>query len=348
MAPAWPRRQIMPRAWRQRSAASLRAVPRRWPFYLLLLLTFVIWSNSFLAARLLVGEEVPAGERLGPLAFVVARFLPVLLVTWPWLLLSRRRRDEMRRLLREHGGLVVVLGLLSIWTYNLPFAFGQRLVPPGAASLIITLNPVLTFLLALLLRQERFAASRALGLALAFAGVWQVVVHGAGRSVHGTYVLYALVLTLAPLSWAIYTVLGKRLLGAASPLVLTYLSLAIGSLPTLPLALFHGELRSAAARWAPERWAAALFLGLACTLLGYWLWNVALRRLPATTVTAFVFLNPPLALLFEWLWFGTVPAWGLLAGGALVLAGVYLCVFDPRRTAEDGPAEARPVAPVLE
>ena len=296
--------------------------------YLVLLLCFVIWSNSFLAARLLVGEQVPAAERLDPLAFVVARFLPVLVVTWGWLLSSRERRAQVVALLREHLGLLIALAVLSIWTYNLPFAFGQRLVPPGAASLIITLNPLLTFVLAMALGQERFSLVRALGLVLAFAGVWQVIVHGAGRELRGAYVGAALVLTLSPLSWAFYTVLAKRLLGKATPLLLTYLTLGIGSLPTLPLAFVHRGLRGAVAHWTPERWAAALFLGLACTCLGYVLWNVALRALPATNVAVFVFLNPPLTLLFEWLWFGTVPAWGLLAGGAMVLAGVYLCIAE--------------------
>jgi drug/metabolite transporter (DMT)-like permease len=314
---------------------------RRWPAYLLLIFLFVVWSNSFVAARVLVGEQVPADQRLEPLPFVVARFLPVALVTWPWLLLSRRRRGEVVRLLREHGPLIVVLGVISVWVYNLPFAAGQRLVPPGAASLIITLNPVLTFLLAVGLRVERFAAVRAAGLALAFAGVWQVVVHGAGREVHGAYLTDALLLTLSPLSWALYTVLGKRLLGVASPLLVTYLTLALASAPTIPIALADAGLRATVARWPVERWAAALFLGLACTLLGYWLWNVALRRLPATTVASFVFLNPPLAILFEWLWLGNAPTWGLLLGGALVLAGVRLCLMPDR-----GARGATAIAPV--
>lgn len=324
----------------------------RWPAYLILLGTFLLWSNSFLAARLLVGEQAPAAERLDPLAFVVARFLPVLFVTWPWLLASRRRRGEVARLLREHGGLILLLGALSMWTYNLPFAFGQKLVPPGAAALIITLNPVLTFVLAVLLRQERFSTPRAVGLALAFVGVWQVVVYGAGREVHGAYIVDALVLTLAPLSWSLYTVAGKHLFGDArtgegpSPVVVTYLTLAIGALPTVPIALLHRPLQSAMAHWQPVRWAAALFLGLACSLLGYTLWNVALKRLPATHVTAFVFLNPPLAILFEWLWFGSVPSWGLLLGGAFVLVGVYLCVGEFRRApATESAAAAAAQAP---
>jgi len=329
----------------------------RWPAYLILLGTFLVWSNSFVAARLLVGEQVPAAERLDPLAFVAARFLPVLFVTWPWLFATRRRRGEVAALLREHGGVILLLGALSIWTYNLPFAFGQKLVPPGAAALIITLNPVLTFVLAVLLRQERFSMPRAAGLTLAFAGVWQVVVYGAGRAVHGAYLIDALVLTLAPLSWTLYTVAGKHLFGDAkrgegpSPITVTYLTLAIGALPTVPIALLYRPLQSATAHWEPVRWAAALFLGLACSLLGYTLWNIALKRLPATHVTAFVFLNPPLAILFEWLWFGSVPSWGLLLGGAFVLVGVYLCIGELGRApsaAAATPATAPSLPPVLD
>ena len=310
----------------------------RWPYFLLLLLTFLIWSNSFVAARVLVGEQVPAAERLGPLDFVVARFLPVALVTWPWLLSGRRRRAEVARVLRLHAPLIVVLGLLSVWTYNLAFGAGQHLVPPGTAALIIALNPVFTFLLAMALRQERFAGPRAFGLMLSFTGVWYVVVHGSGKEVGGAYLVDALLLALAPLSWSLYTVLGKRILGVASPLLLTYLSLAIATAPTVPLALLRPSFRSAVAHWPPSRWIAALFLGLACSLLGYWFWNVALRRLSPSTVTAFVFLNPPLAVLFEWLWLGRAPSWGLLVGGALVLAGVRLCLGPAPAEEENGAA----------
>ena len=47
------------------------------------------------------------------------------------------------------------------------------------------LSVVAAVLLAVALRQERFAAGRALGLAHAIAGVWAGVVHGAGRSAPG-------------------------------------------------------------------------------------------------------------------------------------------------------------------
>lgn len=309
------------------AAATREARP--WPAFLLLAFVFLIWSNSFIAVRLLVAEELPAAERLEPVQFVTVRFLPVAVWCAGWFLLVPGARREAARLLRTHPLLVAALGFFNVWGYNLAFGEGHQRVPAGTGSLIIALNPVLTFLLATLLRQERPPWTRAAGLAVAFGGIYLVVVHGAGREVAAAYYLDALILLGAPVSWALYTVLGKSVLGESSPVHLTFLVLGLASLPTLPLALADSGLQAKVAAWGGVRFGAALFLSLGCTLLAFWLWYEALKRLPATTAAAFVFLNPPLTLCFEWLWFRRAPTLGLLLGGLVVLAGVYLCIREP-------------------
>lgn len=299
--------------------------------YLLLVLCFVIWSNSFTATRALVGDVVPAGERLAAREFVEARFVPVALFCLGWFAALPRARREAQAILAAHPVLVPALGLLAVWGYNLAFGTGHQRVSAGAGALITTLNPVLTYLLALALGEERPAAAKLAGLALAFSGVYVVVVHGAGRAIEVAYLADAGVMLLAPASWAIYTVLSKPLLTGRSPLHLTFLVLGLGSLPALPLAALDARLHEKVGRWGFERFGATLFLALACTVLGYWLWYEALARLTSSNTAAFVFLNPPLALFFEWLWFDRLPAPGLLFGGVVVLAGVYLCLRRPRR-----------------
>lgn len=299
--------------------------PSRFPAYLALVAAFLLWSNSFIAARLLVGEEVPDAQRLEPFGFVVARFVPVALFCGLWFLLRRSSRREASRALREAWPLVLLLAFVNVWGYNLAFAAGQHLVPPGTASLVITLNPVLTFLLALAIRQERFSALRALGLAVALAGVWVVITRGAGREITGAYLEDAALLVLAPISWALYTVLGKGLLVERDPLDLTFLVVGIGSLPALGLVALRPSLLAEVGSWDGIRYGSALFLGLGCSVVGYGLWFLALARVPATVAAAFVFLNPPLTLIFEWLWLGNVPSAGLIGGGVLVLLGVWLC-----------------------
>ncbi len=300
--------------------------------YLLLVLTFLVWSSSFVATRVLVGEDVPAEQRLDALEFVLARFLPVAVAAWLWLGLDRRARGTARRVVAEQPGRLLLLSLFSVWTYNLAFGFGQNRVPPGTASLVVAGNPTWTFVLTALLGQERPSLRKASGLLVAFAGLYLVVTRGAGRALEPAYWLDAVVLLGAPISWATYTVMSKPVVGRFSPFHLTLITLAVAGLPVLPLAALHPGLWAKVLAWPLERYLAIAFLSIACTLLGYWLWSIALEALPATTASSFTFLNPPLAILSEWLWLGRKPSSGLLLGGLVVLAGVWLVARGGRRT----------------
>jgi drug/metabolite transporter (DMT)-like permease len=138
------------------------------------------------------------------------------------------------------------------------------------------------------------------------------------------YLSSALVLVLAPLSWAVYTVMGRRLPAAASALDTTYALLFVGSLPLLALAtptMARGLLAH------PGALGAALYLAVPCTLVGYAGWVWALKRLPAGEVAAFVFLNPPLANLWAWLFEDATLRPAFIAGAGALLVGVAAIVL---------------------
>jgi drug/metabolite transporter (DMT)-like permease len=284
-----------------------------WPdlAHLVLVLTLLIWSFSFLAAARL-------RQDLGLMDALAARFLPVLLGAG-LLLLWRRPL----RLPRAAWWRIVVMGLLGVPVYNLAFLHGLRTVPTGTAALITALNPVFTAVLARLLLKEAFGLRHVAGLALALAGVFVVIRYGTDKPVDWPYLSSALVLTLAPLSWAVYTVVGRRLPAAANALDTTYALLFVGSLPLLALA------RPALGRDLlahPGALAAALYLAVPCALVAYAGWIWALQRLTAGEVAAFVFLNPPLANLWAWLFEGATLRPPFLLGAAALLAGLAAIV----------------------
>ena len=279
--------------------------------HIVLVLTLLIWSFSFLAAARL-RQDVGLTDALG------ARFLPVLLGAG-LLLLWRRPL----RLPRPAWWRVVAMGLLGVPVYNLAFLHGLKTVPTGTAALIVALNPVFTAVLARLLLKEEFGLRRTVGLGLALAGVFVVIRYGTDKPVDWPYLSSALVLTLAPLSWAVYTVIGRRLPAAAGALDTTYALLFVGSLPLLALAT-PALGRTLLAH--PGALGAALYLAVPCTLVAYAGWIWALKRLPAGEVAAFVFLNPPLANLWAWLFEGATLRAPFLLGAAVLLAGVAAIV----------------------
>ena len=295
--------------------------------HLVLLLTLLIWSFSFPAAARL-------RQDLGLADALAARFLPVLLGA-ALLLLVRRPL----RLPRAVWWRIAVMGLLGVPVYNLFFLHGLKTVPTGTAALIIALNPAFTAVLARIVLKEEFGPRKTLGLLLALAGVFVVIRYGTDKPVDWPYLSSALLLALAPLSWAWYTVIGRRLPAAAGAFDTTYALLFAGSLPILALAT-PGLGRTLVQH--PGALGAALYLAVPCTLLGYAGWIWALKRLPAGEVAAFVFLNPPLANLWAWLFEGARLRPPFLLGAAVLLAGVAAIVLPLPRLGAEVPATAKP------
>lgn len=285
--------------------------------HLVLVLTLVVWSFSFLAAARL-RQDLALADALA------ARFLPVLLGAG-LLLLARRPL----RLPRAAWWRVGAMGLLGVPVYNLAFLHGLKTVPTGTAALIVALNPVFTAVLARLVLGESFGPRRVAGLALALAGVFVVIRYGTDRPVDWPYLSSALVLVLAPLSWAVYTVIGRRLPAAADAFDTTYALLLVGSLPVLALA--HRGLAPALLARPGALWS-ALYLAVPCTLAAYAAWIWALKRLPAGEAAAFVFLNPPLANLWAWLFEGATLKPPFVLGALVLLAGVAAIVLPLPRS----------------
>lgn len=289
----------------------------------MLVLLFILWSNSFHAISFMRQHTV-----VGAMDLVTLRFAPVA----PFCLLycGLRWRD-CRELLRHHWLRVLLGGLLAVTGYNLPLNWGQARVPAGTASLLVATNPVFVYLLAVTFLDERVRLPKILGLALAFAGVYGLIEFQQGRF-GDTYAPYALVILLAPLSWSSVTVIGKPIMARRDPLLFTMAATGIGSVPfMIALLVGAGKAHEVLAGLPATGWVALLHLSLGCTILGYAIWFWALRHLSASSVAAFVFLNPPLTLLFGIVWGTEAFHWSLLLFGAVILAGVALSAGMLRR-----------------
>jgi drug/metabolite transporter (DMT)-like permease len=251
--------------------------------HLVLVLAVVAWSFSFLGAARL-------RQDLGLTEALAARFVPVLIGA-ALVLLARRPL----RLPHGSWAKIAAMALLGVPGYHLFFLHGMKTVPSGTAALIVALNPVFTAVLARLALGEEFGSRKIVGLVLALAGVFVVIRYGTDRAVDWPYLSSALLLTLSPLCWAIYTVIGRAL--ASSP----------------------GAL------------GAALYLAIPCSLLAYAGWIWALKRVPAGDAAAFVFLNAPLANLWAWFLEGATLRPPFVLGALVLLVGVAAIVLPGPR-----------------
>jgi drug/metabolite transporter (DMT)-like permease len=126
----------------------------------------------------------------------------------------------------------------------------------------------------------------------------------------------------------VYSVIGHPVLRRLGAPRATLGAMAAGwALLSIPV-VWTGAWRDYA-RLSPPGWAAVLFLGLACSGLGYLFWYAALEKIEASRVAALLYLEPLVTLAAAAALLGERVPPVTVAGGVLLLIGVYLVERAP-------------------
>lgn len=300
------------------SPTASAAGPGHAAVYGKLVLVALIWGGTFIAGRIASLEVAPASAALW--RYVVAS---VAVVVAHGVLEGRLPRLTARQWLG-----VSLLGATGVAAYNLCFMIGLQTVPASRASLIVALNPAMTFVGAILLFGERPTPMRIAGVALALCGVAVVIGHGnpaallSGGISTGDVIVFGCVL-----SWSSYTLIGKRILVGLSPLAATTYASLIGTVllagvaAWLPAPMSAGIAPPAVSATA---WLALLFLGVFGTAVAFVWFYDGVRALGPARASVFINLVPVAAVLLAFALLDERLEWSMLAGGLAVVAGVWL------------------------
>jgi len=256
-----------------------------------------------------------------------------------------RRRHEFRALARRAGrrdaGFCVLAGLALAVHFGTWMPSAQLTSVATATALVVT-QPVWQGLIALG-QGRRLPAAGWLGIGVAVLGaVWAV---GADLDVGSTRAVLGDLLAIGGgIAAAVYTALGERARTTIS--TVTYTTICYGTCGTaLLLVCLVGGVRLTG--FPASTWLAVLGLVVGAQLLGHSMFNYALRRISATTISVLLLLETPGAALLGWLWLDQVPRPAALPGLLLLLAGVAVVLHAEaraaRRTAADAAVERRPL-----
>jgi drug/metabolite transporter (DMT)-like permease len=290
--------------------SALPLARRQHSAHFALMVVAVLWAGAFSAIKALLDHGMAAGD-LALLRYLVAAPGFVLLLWRAGGLPGLTRRDAVR---------LAAVGLLVVVGYHVSLNVGTRFTTSGTAALVVALAPALTLVLATILGLERATVRRVAGLSVAFAGVAVVVLLGAGGELSFANAKGPLIVLAAPVSFALYNVLLHPLLSHYSLLALTAASSLVGTVGLLPLV--RPSTVDAVGGISAGDAALVLYLGLACTLLGYVAWNIGLRALGSTSAVTHAYGIPVLAVAFGAVLLAEPVTVWLAVGGALVLAGV--------------------------
>jgi len=264
-------------------------------------------------------------DHIQPFAFIMLRVSGAALLFWIVSLFVPGEKIEKKDWFR-----LGLCSLLGMGINMLSFFKGLQLSTPINSSVLVTLTPIFVVILSALLLKEKIGLNKALGVLLGFIGAMGLVLFGAEvRGDAPNIPLGNALFVLNALAYALYLILVKKLVEKYRPLTLMKWLFTLAALMTLPLTLpeFLEIQWIGMPLWV---FGTVLFVIVCTTFLAY-LFNIfALAQLRATTVGAFVYLEPLVGILFA-LALGSdrLSTVKILAAG-LVLAGVFLASRRPR------------------
>jgi drug/metabolite transporter (DMT)-like permease len=282
----------------------------------LLLMTF-FWGSNFSIIKTAI-REMP-GPAFNGLRMVLASVVFLAILGW---------RDELRASVatveRKDWPAILVLSFVGHGLYQLLFLGGVARTSVASSSLIFGLTPVTVSLLGAWLGHERPGWTRWAGTSLSLFGIYLVVAHDerSTSSLTGDVLIFG-----AMLSWAIYTVGTRPLLERYSPVFITGLSMAIGTLMYAPFALLwlRGVEVSAVSTGA---WAGIVYSGLFSLVAAYVIWYTAVREVGGGHTAIYSNVVPLVAMAIAAVVVPEPLTPLKIGGAAAVLGGVALTRLD--------------------
>jgi len=249
------------------------------------------WATNAILGRWLRDD-------IGPLTISSFRFTVAAMF---FTLLLRGRPPEERRPGKDKWW-IMAMGLCGVVLFSPLLYLGLRYSTAVNCSLIQGFSPLITALVAGWMIQEPVTRRQISGAAIGFIGVVGLLSGGSlSFLLRLRFNQGDLILLISALIWALYSVLGRRVMRGRSAVSATALSNLFG-LPLLAagaimeIMYFPPNLRLATI-------AAVIHICIVPTILGFWCWNRAVQTLGAGG--AMVFYN-------------TLPLYGVILGAILL------------------------------
>ena len=219
----------------------------------------------------------------------------------------------------------LAVAALGVMFYGAFFVvYGEALVYTTAArgSLAVSTLPLLTMIVAALLRREALTRRKSLGVILAIGGV--AIALGAGLSGAPAQAWRGdLIMLTGMLAMALYNVLSRPLMSRSSALGYAAAGMGFGS-GFNALAAWHGGGFARVPSFGAAEWLAALYLGALGGALAFYLWLYALQRTTPTRVANTITVSPIAAALLAAVLLGESIGASLIIGVAAVAAGIWI------------------------
>lgn len=263
-----------------------------------------------------------------PYGFILIRVLGAAILFWAisfWGPKEKISKSDWPR--------IIACAILGMVINMQVFFKGLSLSTPIHSSLIITVTPILVFVLSAFLIGEKLSWLRALGIILGFAGTAGLILYDNTEAVNAPNIpLGNLLFVINATSYGLYLIMVKPLTNKYHPFTLMKWLFLLAVFINVPIS--YNEFSQI--QW--QELPIDIILKIAYVVLGTtfatYLLNVfAIKTLKASTIGAFIYLQPLIGILFAVAVRADKINAMKIAAAALIFTGVYLVTRRTEKSA---------------
>lgn len=261
-----------------------------------------------------------------PLGFITIRVLGAGILFWTVSLFIKNERIK-----REHWPRLLLSAVFGMVINMLFFFKGLSLSTPINSSVIVTITPILVFVLSAVLIREKITILKGSGALIGLFGGLTLILFGIQQEVGAPNIpLGNVLLLINALSYGMFLIVAKPLTKTYHPITLMRWLFLTAILINLPIG--WSEFREV--DWVNMPFSAAWRIGfvvLGTTFTTYLLNIFALKHLSASTIGVFTYLQPVIAIAFAIISGADELNILKIIAAILVFLGVFMVSKNPAR-----------------
>ena len=278
------------------------------------LFAVVVWGASFIATKV-------ALQDVSPITVVWLRFGMGVVILG--IAVTVRKQFALPK--PSEWGYFALVGFLGITFHQWMQSTALQTSRASTTAWIVATTPVFMALLGWLALKEKLTRLQTGGIALATLGVLLVVSNGDPTTI--SFKQFGapgdILILISSLNWAVFSALSRRGLREHPATRMMFYVMTLGWLFSSVL-FFTSSGPHELPQLTSNGWMGITFLGVFCSGLAYIAWYDALQALPTGQLGAFLYLEPPVAVIIATIILAEPITWAALLGGGIILFGVWM------------------------
>ncbi|MBF6640637.1 EamA family transporter [Flavobacterium sp. J49] len=280
----------------------------------------VVWGTTYLGIRVAVETMQPwyiTSTRQGLAALII---LVILLY-----------KKQLAWIGWENFKLQFIPAILMIVLANGFTTIAEQSVPSGLTSILSALSPLVVFLGGTMIGQQKPSIKGFLGVMVGFLGVVFIFRDGLGDILDPNYKTGIFYLSIAILSWSVGTVYTKMHTHKSNNIALNlFYQFSIAAIIQFVLALILNPDVDFNA-WSSRSIFATLYLSVFGSVIAFFAYHYALKRVTATQVSVLNYINTIIAVFLGWLLLDEVITFDFVIATVLIILGVFITNYKRTR-----------------